>query len=259
VRIAGNIIEEAGSTTTAAISVKGMNIAIIEGNTREAAGVTFSRFISAYNNQITTIADNSTTFGMIELSGGGSSPNGDSYGNQCESILVRGNTVDDHDSQGAMNVVSMTSCEEMTIADNHFRNQTDSGTVAGAIYFLTVTATRLNIHDNVANSANTSKNLISGSPTVTTRIEHDNSWNFATATWDPGNLVDGAGETSAAVTLTGAAFGDHVSVSAPYDLQGITCNAYVSAANTVRARLQNETGGGIDLGSGTWRFSLRKT
>lgn len=77
-------------------------------------------------------------------------------------------------------------------------------------------------------------------------------------TWDPGSLADGAGETSAAITVTGAAFGDYVLVSAPYDLQGITCNGYVSAANTVKIRLQNETGGTIDLASGTWKVKVIK-
>jgi hypothetical protein len=76
--------------------------------------------------------------------------------------------------------------------------------------------------------------------------------------WNPGNLVDGAGETSSGITVTGAAFGDFVDVAAPYDLQGINCTAYVSAADTVKIRAQNETGGPIDLASGTWRVRVRR-
>ena len=76
--------------------------------------------------------------------------------------------------------------------------------------------------------------------------------------WDPASLADGAGETSAAVTVAGASFGDFVQVAAPYDLQGITCTGYVSGDNTVRVRLQNETGGAIDLVSGSWRVRLFK-
>jgi hypothetical protein len=52
--------------------------------------------------------------------------------------------------------------------------------------------------------------------------------------------------------------GDFVLVSAPYDLQGITCNGYVSAANAVKIRIQNETGGTIDLASGTWKAKVLK-
>lgn len=58
--------------------------------------------------------------------------------------------------------------------------------------------------------------------------------------------------------MTGAAFGDYVIAAAPYSLQGITCNAYVSAAGNVQVRLQNETGGAIDLASGTWRVRVVK-
>jgi hypothetical protein len=80
-----------------------------------------------------------------------------------------------------------------------------------------------------------------------------------TATWDPGNLVDGAGETSAAIAYPGVALGLFaVEAIAPYDLQGITCNAWVDAANSVKARLQNETAGTIDLASGTWAFQARR-
>jgi len=74
--------------------------------------------------------------------------------------------------------------------------------------------------------------------------------------FDPGSLVDGAGETSSAITVTGAALGDYVLVSAPYDLQGITATAYVSATDTVKIRLQNETTGTIDLASGTWKVRV---
>ncbi len=73
------------------------------------------------------------------------------------------------------------------------------------------------------------------------------------ATWDPGSLNDGAGETSAGITVSGAVLGDFVLVSAPYDLQGITCNGYVSIADTVKIRLQNETTGAINLASGIWK------
>lgn len=90
-------------------------------------------------------------------------------------------------------------------------------------------------------------------------IVHDDSLPLTgTVVWNPASLADGAGETSAAITVTGAALGDFVQVSAPYDLQGILATAYVSAANTVRIRIQNETGGVIDLASGTWRVAVRQ-
>lgn len=78
------------------------------------------------------------------------------------------------------------------------------------------------------------------------------------ATWNPGNLADGAGETSASIPVTDAQLGDFVWVSAPYDLQGILAMGYVDVANSVKVRLQNETTGAIDLASGTWRVRVYK-
>lgn len=70
----------------------------------------------------------------------------------------------------------------------------------------------------------------------------------AAATYDTASLVDGAGATTT-VTVTGAALGDFVMVSAGVDLAGITVTAYVSAADTVSVRIQNESGGTLDLAS----------
>ncbi len=78
----------------------------------------------------------------------------------------------------------------------------------------------------------------------------------ASFTWNPGSLADGAGETSAAVIVAGAAFGDFAQAAAPYDLQDVQCTAYVCAAGTVRVRLQNETGGVVDLAEGTWKVKV---
>jgi hypothetical protein len=74
---------------------------------------------------------------------------------------------------------------------------------------------------------------------------------------DPASLVDGAGATGT-LTVTGAALGDFVSVSFDKDLQGMVLTAYVSAANTVAYRFQNESGGTLDLVSGTLRARVRK-
>jgi len=64
------------------------------------------------------------------------------------------------------------------------------------------------------------------------------------------SLVDAAGETKS-ITVTGAELGDMVLVSFSLDLQDIVLTGYVSAANTVEARLQNEGAATVDLGAGT--------
>jgi parallel beta-helix repeat protein len=84
-------------------------------------------------------------------------------------------------------------------------------------------------------------------------IQHDNA-----AAWNPGSIADGDNEVSADIALSGAALGDIVIPSAPYDLQGLTCTAYVRTAGQVRINLANNTGGAIDLANGNWRVRLLK-
>lgn len=79
----------------------------------------------------------------------------------------------------------------------------------------------------------------------------------ASAVYDPANLADGAGVTTT-IALAGAALGDMVIGSFSLDIQGILVTYYVSAVNTIAIRFQNETGGAIDLGSGTINVKLIK-
>ncbi len=69
-------------------------------------------------------------------------------------------------------------------------------------------------------------------------------------TWDPGSIADGA-EEAKEVTVTGAALGDFVRASFSLDVVDLVLDAKVTAANTVTCVLANNTGGAIDLSSGT--------
>lgn len=67
--------------------------------------------------------------------------------------------------------------------------------------------------------------------------------------YDPANLSDNTSATTT-VTVTGAALGDFVGfISSSIDLQGITIDGEVSAANTVTVLLHNDTGGALNLGA----------
>lgn len=91
------------------------------------------------------------------------------------------------------------------------------------------------------------------------RIKDLDSVFYKQATINPGNLVDGAGETVQVTGVTGATLGDFVLVAAPYDLQDITVTGYVQATGVVEIRIQNESGSTVNLDSGTWRILvLRK-
>lgn len=88
-------------------------------------------------------------------------------------------------------------------------------------------------------------------------VENGGGWLIGSAAYNPGNLVDGDGVTTT-ITVTGAELGDYARVTYSLDLQGITATAWVSAANTVSVRLQNETGGAIDLAPGILRARVEK-
>lgn len=97
------------------------------------------------------------------------------------------------------------------------------------------------IHDEIVALRNTLTSVLVGS-----------------ATFNAGSLADGAGETTT-VTVTGAALGDFALCSLGVDVAGITVTAYVSAADTVSVRLQNESGGTLDLASTTLRAMVIKS
>lgn len=170
---------------------------------------------------------------------------------------IRNNVIDRAGTTGIfLNATAARLIDKATIRDNVI---TRSNTTAAAVYGINLTYV-----DQAEVAGNVIKNpasALSGNYLISNCTNTYRSSDLelrTTFTWNPGNLVDGAGETSAAVTVTGAAFGDMVLVAAPYDLQGITCTGYVSAADTAQVRLQNETGGAIDLANGTWHVWVRK-
>lgn len=77
------------------------------------------------------------------------------------------------------------------------------------------------------------------------------------AVFNPASLIDAAGETTT-VAVTGAALGDSAEASFSLDTAGITITAWVSAANVVSVRFQNETGGTLDIASGTLSAKVYK-
>ncbi len=76
-----------------------------------------------------------------------------------------------------------------------------------------------------------------------------------TAVYDPPSLNDGDGVTTT-VTVTGAKLGDIVSSSFSLDQGGVIMFSWVSAADTVSVRFQNESTAPVDLNSGTITCSI---
>lgn len=80
----------------------------------------------------------------------------------------------------------------------------------------------------------------------------------AATTWAPGTLANGAGVSSSAIAVSGAAFGDFVLVCAPYDPQGVLVCGYVSSSGNVVIRVHNATGASVTLASGSWKIRIVK-
>lgn len=76
-------------------------------------------------------------------------------------------------------------------------------------------------------------------------------------TWNPASIADG-NEEAKEVTVTGAALGDYAIASFSLDVADLVLDAQVTAANTVTCILANNTGGAIDLASGTVRVLVLK-
>jgi len=90
---------------------------------------------------------------------------------------------------------------------------------------------------------------------LSTRMGLNNSAD--TKTWDPGAVATNS-STSTTVTVNGASLGDFVMVSFSLSLGGLQLSAYVSATNTVTVTLYNNTGGSVNLASGTIRVLVFK-
>lgn len=77
------------------------------------------------------------------------------------------------------------------------------------------------------------------------------------ATWDPGLIASGDKETKE-VTVTNAVLGDFAMASFSLDVEDLTLNADVTDDDTVTCVLANNTGGAINLESGTLRARVIK-
>jgi len=88
-------------------------------------------------------------------------------------------------------------------------------------------------------------------------------WSFeqpltGSATYDAPSLADGA-TTTTTITVPGARLGDMVQVAPPFSASGMIITGNVSATNTVTIVINNESGGTVDLASGTWRVAVYPT
>lgn len=75
------------------------------------------------------------------------------------------------------------------------------------------------------------------------------------ATVDPASIADGD-EVAGEITVTGAVLGDFVMASFSLDVADLVVTGSVTATDTVTYSIANNTGGAIDLASGTLRVRV---
>jgi hypothetical protein len=167
-------------------------------------------------------------------------------GTMNNGLIVSNNNLQGYMGRAAIRFATATA-EGVSVGGNVIEQTTSS---AEAIYISGSTMTAFALGTNPTNST---APYAQATSTITFR-----AGTFETSvTYDPPSLADGAGVTTT-VTVSGAAVGDLVVASYAGDLVGVLLTAYVSAANTVSVRFQNETTGTLDLGSATLRARVFK-
>lgn len=189
--------------------------------------------------------------GVVIQSGGGTSP---------ERIELRGVATRDNTDSGLLYDATPSNASwrgvmiyELDSQNNGGYGVEVTGRLDGASPFVTLTS-RIEgfVRGNTLGST-----LIDADVAVDPDFVTDLKIPEGRTTYDPPSLADAAGVTTT-VTVTGAALGDTTDVSFSNDLQGLILTSWVSAANTVSVRFQNETGGVVDLGAGTLKVRVRK-
>jgi hypothetical protein len=261
ITITGNYLESTATNTWGATSANCFGIAVvgydasnrvdgvtITGNVIRSFFTTATMVGAGYPSNITIAqADNATITGNVVINAGSVVNNAGVYVvGTVNRLTVTGNTLQGSMGLGGIRLASVTS-DAAAITGNVIKQTTTS--VEGVL----VTSSTLSGFSISGNTTNSLSPWSQTSSTITlsgTELE-------GSATYDPPSLTTGTGATTT-VTVTGAALGDYVTTSFSLDLQGITVTGYVSSANTVSVRFQNQTGGTLDLASGTLRAFVRR-
>jgi hypothetical protein len=181
--------------------------------------------------------------------------------------IVRNNVGYDATVDGEGNVYALSNPKNLVVENNVFRESKSTISIRISGVADTNSIIRNNIVETTGDRGidqvggtveSLDNNIVSGASIANISVRSGATVkNVGSATYNPPNLIDGDGATTT-VTVTGAALGDYAEASFSLDLQGIAITAWVSAADTVSVRFQNETGGTIDLGSGTLRARVFK-
>lgn len=260
VSIVGNIVISTTIDTWAAAPASHLGIgvtgydatarvqgAVVVGNrvqgfytTSGMVGTGYSGHIVVVNSDDVVVDDNSISAGGAVISNAGIYLNG-----TLNRVSVGGGTIQGTMGKGAVRCETVVGTR-LVIKPSAITQ--DNAADSAYVFTGTTIDLRLDMGPN-----NSTTPFSQGTSTLT----FSGDYLEGSATYDPPSLADGVGITTT-VTVTGAVTGDFAEASFSGDTQGITVTAWVSAANTVSVRFQNESGGVLDVGSGTLRARVRK-
>jgi hypothetical protein len=207
----------------------GIHSVLAEGSTGTATGEASIYFGTSSFGQARVIAT-TTNCATYHIHADGSS--------QFYLHVLPGSALLQDTATAAVAHVRVNGCFAALIADVNF-----TGTQLGVLELATVNTAV--VHDCLA-PAGASVSATS----VTAFRSAGNSWQTASATWNPPNLAAGATQ-STTVALADCAVGDVVAVSFSADLLGTLLWGEVLAAGTVTVYHYNPTAGALDVASGT--------
>jgi hypothetical protein len=271
-RIVGNVIIRSGMTAGSAVDIRWMhrldfsrNTIVVPTANNSGTGTYSANLYSCEHMQTEGNSFNSAYQVSAITSGGNRTHNA-----PMRSIVMQGNAITDWNGSSVRGGIVFRALSSAEVADlciscvgNSIRQELTAAVgVAGCIALDTVTIKKFVATGNVGNAVAdpTDERIRLVSATVAQLVDENNSWNLigsVSATYDPPSILNGDND-STTVAVTGAALGDFVEVSFSRNLANIIMTAWVSAVDTVTVLLQNESGGTVDLASGTLRVRVMR-
>jgi hypothetical protein len=168
---------------------------------------------------------------------------------QCNSHVTPGT---------AHGIVVLDETTNFSVVSSQFDNAWGSGSQNFGLYVVGAACNKFAVigNDFSASGGSFVNNSTGNDQNIHGNIGYETEFS-GSATYDPPSLADGTGVTTT-IAVTGAALGDFALAAFSNALQGIILTAWVSAADVVSVRFQNESGGAVDLSSGTLRARVLK-
>lgn len=150
----------------------------------------------------------------------------------------------------------ISGCKNYQIQNNMSGFLVDETSTSAAGYGVFATGTGYTVSGNDVRGNTTGGLFYNGTPVnINNNPGHSPLQN--SITWDPPSVANG-GQAITGVTVTGAEIGDIVDVSFSASTAGARMWGYVNGAGTVSVALTNNTGGAVDLASGTVYVKVTK-